>query len=83
MTTPVPTRFSDEQLQVLDRLVADGIADNRSDVIRLALNNLEELVRRASIGRQIADSYRCQPQDEDDDAAAMANAISLTEAEPW
>ncbi len=83
MTTPVPTRFSDEQLQVLDRLVADGIADNRSDVIRLALNRLDESVRRASIGKQIADSYRTQPQTEDEDAAAMANAVSLTEAEPW
>ena len=31
----------------------------------------------------IADSYRAQPQTVDDDDQAMANAIAMTEAEPW
>jgi hypothetical protein len=34
MTTPVPTRFSDEELAMIVRLVDDGIAVSRSAVIR-------------------------------------------------
>ena len=82
-TKPVPTRFTDEELAALDRLVADGVGENRSQVIRHALAQLEESVRRARVGDAIAASYEQRPQGPDDDALAMANAIALTEAEPW
>ena len=52
-------------------------------MIRLAVEHLAESVERARIGKAIADSYRAQPQTVDDDAQAMANAIAMTEAEPW
>jgi len=83
MTTPIPTRFSDEQLAVIDRLVSEGIGENRSDVIRRAIERLDDEVRRARVGEVIANSYRHHPQSSDDDALAMANAIAMTEAEPW
>lgn len=35
------------------------------------------------VGEAIAQSYRDLPQSADEDDAAMANAIALTEAEPW
>jgi Arc/MetJ-type ribon-helix-helix transcriptional regulator len=34
MTTPVPTRFTDAELAMIDELVASGIGDSRSAVIR-------------------------------------------------
>ena len=40
MTKPVPTRLSDEELAILDRLVAEGVGKNRSDVIRRAIGPL-------------------------------------------
>ncbi len=83
MTTAVPTRFSSRQIETIDRLVAAGIGDTRSAVIRRAVEHLAESVERARIGKSIADSYRTQPQTVDDDAQAMANAIAMTEAEPW
>ena len=83
MTTPVPTRFNDEELSTIDRLVAAGIGPNRSDVIRTAVHQLDRAVQRVRIGESIAASYRSMPQTEDDDANAMANAIAMTEAEPW
>jgi Arc/MetJ-type ribon-helix-helix transcriptional regulator len=83
MTTPVPTRFSDAELQTIDRLVAQGVGTTRSDVIRRAVDHLDDSVRRARSGALIADSYRDRPQSSDDDALAMASAIALTEAEPW
>lgn len=83
MTTPVPTRFSDEELATIDRLVSEGVGANRSAVIRVAVVLLDDAVRRTRIGESIAESYRRQPQSNDDDTMAMANAIAMTEAEPW
>lgn len=81
MTIPIPTRFNDKELAIIDRLVSEGVGKNRSDVIRRAIERLDDAVRRTRVGEAIADSYRRQPQSSDDDAPAMANA--MTEAEPW
>lgn len=83
MTTPVPTRFTDEELALIDDLVTKGVGDSRSAVIRRGIHHLADAVRRAQIGDAIARSYREQPQSPEDDALAMANAIAMTEAEPW
>ena len=65
----------------IDRLVTEGVGENRSDVIRQAIEKLGEAVRRARVGQTIADSYRDLPQSPDDDALAIANAIAMTEAD--
>lgn len=83
MTTPVPTRFSDEELALIDDLVNEGIGESRSAVIRHSVHELADSVRRAKVGRAIAESYRLHPQTAEDDELAMASAIALTEAEPW
>jgi Arc/MetJ-type ribon-helix-helix transcriptional regulator len=83
MTTPVPTRFTDEELALIDELVGEGVGDSRSAVIRLGVHRLAESARRARIGATIARSYREQPQTADDDELALANAVALTEAEAW
>ena len=83
MTTPVPTRFTDEELALIDELVSKGIGDSRSAVIRRGVHHLADAVRRDRIGAAIAQSYREQPQSAEDDALAMANALAMTEAEPW
>lgn len=83
MTTPVPTRFTDAELALIDDLVDEGIGENRSAVIRRGVHHLAESVRRARVGDVIAQSYREHPQTPDDDDLAMASAIAMTEAEPW
>jgi Arc/MetJ-type ribon-helix-helix transcriptional regulator len=83
MTTPVPTRFTDEELRLLDDLVAAGVGESRSAVVRRAVAQLADAVRRARSGAAIAGSYRQRPQTREEDAFAMASAIALTEAEPW
>ena len=83
MTVPVPTRFTDDELALIDQLVADGIGESRTAVIRRGVLHLADSVRRARVGAAIAASYRECPQTPDDDALAMASAIALTEAEPW
>ncbi len=83
MTTPVPTRFSDEELAMIDQLVDHGVADSRSAVIRRGVHHLVDSFRRAQVGETIAASYRELPQTNEDDELAMANAIAMTEAESW
>lgn len=83
MTSAVPTRFSDDDLALIDGLVADGVAPNRSAVIRRGVRELADTHRRRQIGRRIAASYRNRPQTSEDDELALANAIAATEAEPW
>lgn len=83
MTTPVPTRFTDEELALIDALVNDGVGESRSAVIRQGVHDLAESVRRSRIGAAIADSYRAAPQAPEDDELAMASAVAMTEAEPW
>ena len=67
----------------MDRLVSEGVGGNRSEVIRRSVAHYDEWLRRHRTGEAIAASYRSLPQDGDDDALAMANAVALTEAEPW
>jgi len=83
MTTPVPTRFTDDELALIDELVDEGIGDSRSAVIRRGVHLLGDSVRRARVGASIARSYRELPQTAEDDELAMASAIAMTEAEPW
>ncbi len=83
MTTPVPTRFSDEDLALIDELVREGLGDSRSAVVRRGVHHLADSVRRARLGATIAQSYRDLPQSADDDVLALASAMALTEAEPW
>lgn len=83
MTRPVPTRFSDSELALIDELVGEGLGDSRSAVIRRGVHHLADSVRRGRIGETIAASYRDHPQTSDDDELAMANAMAVTEAEPW
>jgi Arc/MetJ-type ribon-helix-helix transcriptional regulator len=83
MTVQVPTRLNGWDVQRLDELVADGVGENRSDVIRLALRELYDAHRRRRIGETIAESYLTTPQTTDDIDLAMANAEALTDAEPW
>ncbi len=83
MTTPVPTRFSDDELAIIDDLVDEGVGESRSAVIRHSVHQLADSVRRAKVGLAIAESYRLHPQTVEDDELAMASAMALTEAEPW
>lgn len=83
MTIPVPTRFTDEELALIDDLVNQGVGDSRSAVIRRGVHQLADLVRRAKLGADIAESYREHPQSPEDDDLAMASAIAMTDAEPW
>jgi Arc/MetJ-type ribon-helix-helix transcriptional regulator len=56
MTTPVPTRFSDEELSLIDEPVNSGVAESRSAVIRRSVHHLADTVHRSRVGASIAQS---------------------------
>ena len=80
---PIPVRFNEAQIESIDRMVGQGVGETRSEVIRRAVERLDDAIRRSCVGEEIAESYRKQPQSSGEDAAAMAAAIALVEAEPW
>lgn len=77
MTTPVPTRFSDDEIKLIDSMVDAGVAENRSAVVRLAVARLGDVERRRETGRQIVDAYLAVPPTADEDGWAMASTIAL------
>ncbi len=83
MTTQVPTRFGENELAALDQLVADGVADSRSEAIRLAVARLHDQHRRARIGAEIAAAYRAMPQTPEELEWAMESADELATEESW
>ncbi len=83
MTTQVPTRFGEDELAALDQLVADGVADSRSEAIRLAVAKLHDQHRRARIGEEIAAAYRAMPQTPEELAWGMDSADDLAAEESW
>ena len=82
-TIPVPTRFSPAEIKLLDELVTAGVGETRSAVVRTAVVRFADAVRRAQSGASIVSSYHAIPQSAEDDDLALANAVAMTEAEPW
>ena len=79
----VSAQFSAEELAVLDRLVSEGVGTSRENVIRQAVTWYDDALKRHRVGKAIADHYLQHPQTEADHSQARANAIAMTEAEPW
>ena len=77
------TRVDDALLAEVDRLVAEGSVESRSDAVRLALRQLIERRRREQIGRSIADEYRARPQAESEVGWSDAATIAMIANEPW
>jgi Arc/MetJ-type ribon-helix-helix transcriptional regulator len=77
------TRIDDGLAGEVDRLVSDGIVASRSAAVRLALQRLVELERRAAIGRAIVEGYERVPQTEEELRWADAAAREMFADEPW
>ena len=83
MSTQIAVRIPEQLAAALDDGVRRGYADNRAEAVRRALEMWLDQASRAAIGREIDESYRRTPQDDDLVAAATAAAISLIAEEPW
>lgn len=80
--TQLVTRIDDELTGAIDQLVAEGVVANRSEAVRLALQELVDRHRRAEIGRAIIEGYDAVPQDDDETWTDEATLAMIAE-EPW
>ncbi len=77
------TRVDDTLLAEVDRLVADGQVESRSDAVRVALRQMIERRRRQEVGRAIVDDYLRRPQSESEVGWADAATVAMIADEPW
>src|SRR5580700_3962964 len=56
------TRLDAELVEAVDGLVRDGIVANRSEAVRIGLEQLVDRSRRSEIGAAIVEGYRRVPQ---------------------
>lgn len=77
------TRIPDALAAEVDRLVAEGVASSRSEVVRLGLERLVDRERRRRIGEAIVDGYRRIPQTDEELEWADAATRDLFAEEAW
>ena len=77
------TRIDDRLAGAMDALVDEGRYESRSEIVRAAIGELLDRLRREAVGRQILDGYRRIPETERELAEARAATIALVEDEPW
>lgn len=78
--TPVLVRFSKKQVEAIDLLVAEGVGESRPEVIRLAVESLDEAICRTRTNLEI-EHQRSERGPEE--IAAMAVEIALAGRERW
>jgi Arc/MetJ-type ribon-helix-helix transcriptional regulator len=76
-------RIDDRLVEQLDHLIEDGIVANRSDAVRIGLEEFVDAARRRQIGAQIAEAYRRRPQTDEELAGLDQATRSLIEEEAW
>lgn len=72
-----------ELLAEIDRLVARGALESRSDAVRTALRELLDRRRRAEIGGAIAAEYARRPQTAWGVGWADRATLAMIADEPW
>ena len=77
------TRLDDRLVGEVDGLIADGVAANRSEAVRLALERLVDQHRRRITGEAIASAYRRCPQSDEELSGLGEATRALVYEEPW
>jgi Arc/MetJ-type ribon-helix-helix transcriptional regulator len=77
------TRLDAELLEAVDRLVSDGVVANRSEAVRMGLEQLVDRARRSEIAATIIEGYRRVPQTDEELERADMGLRALVAEEPW
>ena len=81
--TQLVTRIDAELARSIDRLIADGVAESRSDAVRKGLRALIEQTRRRDTAAAIIAGYTNLPQTDEEVAWADEATIRMIAEEPW
>jgi Arc/MetJ-type ribon-helix-helix transcriptional regulator len=77
------TRLDTELVDAVDRLIAAGVVANRSEAVRMGLEQLVDRARRAEIAAAIVEGYRSVPQGDEELRRAEEGLRALVTEEPW
>ena len=83
MTTQIAVKLPDGLVAELDRLVADGSFDSRSDAVRHGIEALVRHGERQRIDRAFVAGFRRVPDRDDELAQATRLAVQAINDEPW
>ena len=81
--TQLVTRIDAELARSIDRLIADGVVESRSDAVRKGLRALIEQTRRSSTADAIIAGYTNRPQTDEEVAWADEATLRMIAEEPW
>ncbi len=76
-------RFSKKQVEAIDHLVAEGVGESRPEVVRLAVESLDEAICLMRSNLEVEQANRRQRQLEPEEIPAMAVKIALAGRERW
>lgn len=77
------TRLDDSLADRVDSLVARGVLTNRSEAVRLGLEEFVDRLEREQIGRQIIEGYERIPVTDEELASAKQSLEEMVAEEPW
>ncbi|MEJ7797635.1 MAG: hypothetical protein WKF42_03975 [Solirubrobacteraceae bacterium] len=83
MTIQIAVKLPDALVHEVDRLVAGGAFDSRSQAIRSGLETMVAGRRRDEIGREYREAMTRLPETDEEMAAATRLAIESINEEPW
>ncbi|HUY87045.1 MAG TPA: hypothetical protein VMU77_07995 [Acidimicrobiales bacterium] len=63
--------------------MADCVVSSHTEAVRLALEALIDVHRRAQVGGQIVEAYRHKPQTSEEVGRLGASTAAMIAAEPW
>ena len=81
--TQLVARIDEDLVRSIDRLIAEGVVESRSDAVRKGLQALIESTRRRRTADEIIAGYTQQPQTENEVAWADQATVQMIADEPW
>ena len=81
--TQLVARIDNDLAENIDRLIAEGVVESRSDAVRKGLQALIEQTRRRRTADAIIAGYTNHPQTEDEVAWADRATVQMISDEPW
>ena len=81
--TQLVARIDDDLARSIDRLIAEGVVESRSDAVRKGLQALIESTRRRRTADEIIAGYTQQPQTENEVAWVDQAIVQMIADEPW
>ena len=81
--TQLVTRIDEDLARAMDRLVAEGVVDSRSDAVRKGLHVLVEQERRRRTADAIVAGYTSIPQGDADLIWSDEATVRMITDEPW